>query len=191
MRHPARYFRLMDDVHIPERWHVKGPLDEQDRQIIPWRLMKGMTLSVEKPLLVLLECQGRALDFSLTGLNIPVVSGRFVSVCERLGIQNEVQFIPARVEEHSEPYFVLNPLRIIRCIDVARCEEVTYWEPRHGEPERVGHYRNVVGMKVDPEKIGDANLFRPWGWQGILLVSERFKLALEQERLSGPSFMEV
>jgi hypothetical protein len=95
------------------------------------------------------------------------------------------------VEEHSEPYFVLNPLRIIRCIDVARCEEVTYWEPRHGDPERVGHYRNVVGMKVDPEKIGDANLFRPWGWQGILLVSERFKLALEQEGLSGPIFMEV
>jgi hypothetical protein len=182
---------MMDDIHIPGRWHVKSPLDAQGRQIIPWQLMKGMILSMEKPLVLPLSRRGHALDFSLTGFGIAVGSGRFVSVCERLGIQREVQFIPAQVEEHSEPYFVLNPLHIIRCIDVARCEEVSYWEPRHGEPERVGHYRNVVGMKVDPEKIGDANLFRPWGWQGILLVSERFKRALEQEGLSGPIFMEV
>jgi hypothetical protein len=187
----GRYFEVWPNMHIPGRWHVKGPRDEQGQQIIPWRLQQGMVFHTEMPLVLLLGQQGHALDFSLTGLNIPVVNGRFVSVCERLGIQHEVQFIPARVEEHPEPYFVLNPLRIIKCIDESRCEEVTFWEPRHGVPEKVGHYRNVVGMKVEPEKIGDANIFRPWGWQGALIVSERFKRAMEEEGLSGPSFVEV
>ncbi|WNG22438.1 hypothetical protein F0U63_40945 [Cystobacter fuscus] len=120
-----------------------------------------------------------------------MVNGRFATLCERLGIQHQIQLIPARVEEHPEPYFVLNTLRLIRCVDEARCGELSFWEPRHGEPERVGHYRNVVGLKVDPEKVGDAHIFRPWGWPVALIVSERVKRALEDEGLSGPRFIEV
>ncbi|EPX65047.1 hypothetical protein D187_000472 [Cystobacter fuscus DSM 2262] len=55
----------------------------------------------------------------------------------------------------------------------------------------MGHYRNVVGLKVDPEKVGDAHIFRPWGWPVALIVSERVKRALEDEGLSGPRFIEV
>lgn len=179
----------MDDMYIEGRWYVDGPLDEQGKEIIPWRFMQGVIFEWEKPLTLPLYRRGRALDY--TGLLFIVVSSRFVSVCERLGIQDEVQFIPARIEEHPEPYFILNPLRIIKCIDEARCQEVRFWEPRHEEPQRVGHYRNVVGMKVDPEKIGDASIFRPWGWQGTLIVSERVKQAIEDEGLLGPKFMEV
>jgi hypothetical protein len=186
-----RYFMLEDDVYIPERWHVKSPVDEQGRKIIPWQFMQGTYFSQEPPLLLPMAVPGQALDFSLTGLHIAFVSERFVSLCEDMGIHHELQFIPARVEGHSEPYFVLNPLRIIRCIDEARCEEVTFWEPRHGEPERVGHYRNVVGMKVDPEKIGDAHIFRPWGWQVSLVIAESVKRALEEAGLTGPKFFEA
>ncbi|MFY0577628.1 imm11 family protein [Cystobacter fuscus] len=91
----------------------------------------------------------------------------------------------------AEPYFILNALRIIRCVDEARCEEIAFWEPRHGDPERVGHYRNVAGLKIDPTKVEDANIFRPWGWTVVLIVSERVKLAMEKEGLTGARFIEV
>ena len=191
MSHQARYFRLTDNVHIAGRWYVKSPLDEQGEEIIPWQFFQGVILKWEKPLILPLYRPGRALDFSQTGLSIIVVNGRFVSLCERLGLQDEVQFIPAQVEEHPEPYFVLNTLRIIKCIDEARCEDFSYWGPEDGEPERVGHYRHVSGLKVDPEKIGGASIFRPWGWPVSLLVSERVKLAIEEEGLIGPRFIEV
>ncbi|HYO56392.1 imm11 family protein [Archangium sp.] len=182
---------MTDNVHVAGRWYLEDPLDDQGREIFPWQFLQGKILRWEKPLVLPLYRRGRALDFSQTGFNFVAVNGRFVSVCKRLGIQNEVQFIPARVEEHPEPYFVLNTLRIIRCIDEARCEEVSFYEPEDGEPERVGHYRNVSGLKVDPDKIGDANIFRPWGWKVALIVSERVKLAIEEEGLIGPRFMEV
>ncbi|ATB42824.1 hypothetical protein CYFUS_008303 [Cystobacter fuscus] len=191
MRPQSRYFRLMDDVHIEGRWHVESPLDAQGREIIPQDFLRGRALHWDAPLVLPLYRRGRALDFSQTGLNFAVVNGRFATLCERLGIQHQIQLIPARVEEHPEPYFVLNTLRLIRCVDEARCEELSFWEPRHGEPERVGHYRNVVGLKVDPEKVGDAHIFRPWGWPVALIVSERVKRALEDEGLSGPRFVEV
>ncbi len=110
---------------------------------------------------------------------------------ERLGIEKEVQFIPVGVDGQTEPYFILNALRVIECIDDARCEAVLYWGPEDGEPEWVGEYRNVDGLKVDPAKIGNANVFRTWGWLVALIVSERVKLAMEAEGITGTDFVEV
>jgi hypothetical protein len=66
-----------------------------------------------------------------------------------------------------------------------------YWGPEHGVPDRIGDYRNVVGLKIDAAKVAGANIFRPWGWTGVLIVSERIKLALEEEDMVGPKFAEV
>jgi uncharacterized protein DUF1629 len=187
----TRYFEMMDDVYIPGRWYVDSPRDDQGRELIPYQFRRGRILGWEKPLFLPIHIPGRTLDFTQTGLGFIVVSGRFISLCERLGIQNEIQFIPARLEGHSEPYFVLNPLRIVKCVDEARCEEFSVYEPGYEDPEKVGHYRYVSGLKVDPEKIGDASIFLPWGWTLDLIVSERVKQAIEEEGLIRPKFTEV
>ncbi|WNG62458.1 hypothetical protein F0U59_04705 [Archangium gephyra] len=121
----------------------------------------------------------------------PVVHRRVVSLFERLGLQNEVQFIPVEVDGQTEPWFILNALRVIRCIDDARCDEVFYWGPEDGEPDRIGEYQNVRGLKVDVEKIGNAHIFRPWGWLVVLIVSEYVKQAMEAEGITGIKFLEV
>lgn len=182
---------MMDDVYIPGRWYVDSPRDEQGKELIAYQFMRGEVLQCENPLFLPIHIPGRVLDFTQTAFGFSVVNSRFVSVCERLGIQNEVQFIPARVEGQPEPYFVLNTLRIIKCVDEARCEEFSFWEPRHGDPERVGHYRMLFGLKIDRERVGDASIFRPWGWTGALIVSERVKQAIEEEGLVRPKFTEV
>jgi hypothetical protein len=182
---------MMDDVYIPGRWYVDSPLDEQGKELIPYQFRRGRILGREKPLFLPIHIPGRTLDFTQTALGFIVVNSRFVSVCERLGIQNEVQFIPARVEGQSEPYFVLNPLRIVKCVDEARSEEFSVYEPDYDDPEKVGHYRYVSGLKIDPEKVGDASIFLPWGWTLDLIVSERVKQAIEEEGLSRPKFTEV
>ncbi|WPB76492.1 hypothetical protein KYC5002_46845 [Archangium violaceum] len=107
-----------------------------------------------------------------------------------MGIEG-VQFIPAHVDGHSGPYFILNALRIIRCIDDARSEEVRYWKPEDGQPDKVGEYRVVAGMRIDPSKVGDARVFRPWGWPVALLISEDLKQAMEAEGITGTRFVEV
>jgi hypothetical protein len=55
----------------------------------------------------------------------------------------------------------------------------------------VGEYRVVAGMRIDPDKVGDARIFRPWGWTVALIVSEELKQAMEQEGLTGTRFIEV
>ncbi|QRO02977.1 hypothetical protein JRI60_46960 [Archangium violaceum] len=166
------------------------PLGTEDEVFDTWRFHEGRALDIKEPICLSVKPAGVALEFSHS-MGIPIVNRRVVSLFERLGIEEEVQFVPVEVEGQSEPWFILNALQVIRCIDDARCEEVLYWRPEDGEPERVGEYRNVAGMKIDPTKVGDASIFRPWGWLVVLIVSERVKLAMEQEGITGIKFIEV
>ncbi len=184
------YSELYSNMRVPGRWVLKSPVDEHGHEVDPWQFSEGRVLDIPSELRLPVSHLGRELDFSLTGLGVVAVHGRVVQLFERLGIR-EVQFLPARVEGHSGPYFILNTLRVIRCIDDARCEEVRYWRPEDGQPEKVGEYRVVVGLRIDSSKVGGASIFRPWGWPVALIVSEHLKQAMEQEGLTGLRFVEV
>jgi hypothetical protein len=187
----TRYYDLWDNMLIPGRWHVHSPVDDLGREVDPWQFKEARKLTLEGPPVFPLARTGDALDFTLTGLTIPLVHRRFISIFERLGLQEEVQLIPARVEGQQEPYFILNVLQKFRCIDDARCEEVLYWLPEDNRPDKVGKYRNVAGLRIDPSKVGEARVFRLWGWRSPIIVSEHVKQALEDERFTGPKFIEV
>ena len=164
--------------------------DDERELFDTWRFNEGRVLEIERPIRLSVKPAGVALEYT-ESMGIPIVHRRVVSLFERLGLQNEVQFIPVEVEGQKEPWFILNALQVIRCIDDARCEEVRYWRPEDGEPDRIGEYENVRGLKVDPEKVGNANIFRTWGWLVVLIVSERVKSAMEEEGITGTSFIEV
>ncbi|MFY0568557.1 imm11 family protein [Archangium lansingense] len=186
MSAPPRYFELLDEMSVPGRWVVyQKDIDEHGRQVDPWQFKRGTLLQVEGRPMLGIAHPGIPLDFSLTELATPVVTGRFVSLFEQLELGNEVQFIPAQVEGQTEPFFILNVLHVIRCIDDARCEHVSYWTPEDGEPELVGKYQNVRGLKVDPARMGWLSICRPRGWTGAIIITERIKLAMERAGITG------
>ncbi|MCY1073506.1 imm11 family protein [Archangium lansingense] len=177
-------------MRITGRWHLRHPVDEHGEKINPWQFTKGQWLEPQGTIRFPVKPDGVALDFTLDAFLTPVVHGRVVQLFERLGIQ-DVQFLPSQIEGHSGPYFILNTLRVIRCIDDTRCEEVQYWKPEDGEPEKVGEYRFVAGLRIDPTKAEGARIFRPWGWPLALIISEGLKQALEAEHITGTRFVEV
>ncbi|MFE8605157.1 imm11 family protein [Archangium violaceum] len=186
----SRYFKLRDHMSIPGRWVLDGPFDERGTELDSWQFGNGQRIELACVPHFTLAHVGGAVDFSQTGLGVPVVHGRVAAILERLAIQ-DVQLLPARVEGQTEPWFILNVLRIIRCIDDARCGEVEYWKPEDGQPEKVGQYSYIHGLKVDPAKVGDAHIFRPWGWDVAIIVSDTLKQALEQERITGMKYIEA
>ncbi|AKI98807.1 Hypothetical protein AA314_00434 [Archangium gephyra] len=165
-------------------------MDEHGQKIDPWQFTEGRRLEPQGVIRFPVRPEGVVLEFTLDSFATPVVHGRVVQLFERLGIQ-DVQFLPVEVEGHAGPWFILNALRILRCIDDARCAEVRYFTPQDGQPEKVGEYKNVRGMRIDPARTEGAHLFRPWGWYLSLIVSEDLKRALEREGLTGPVFTEV
>ncbi len=186
-----KYYKMSNDMNILDRWTLGDPLDGNNQEIWHGQVTRGLPIAVQRPARIGLYAPGRALDFSTTALNVPIIHGKIKELFEQLGLDDQMQLIPITVEGQADPYYLLNLLRVIRCIDDARCEEVAYRTVEDGYEDRIGEYRNVVGMRIDPRKIGDAEIFRPWGWQTSIIVSERVKQALEESGITGACFTEV
>ncbi|MCY1018308.1 imm11 family protein [Pyxidicoccus sp. MSG2] len=185
-----RYFRLTDDMRIRQRWHLRAPRNEQGLEVHHWQFFEGRRLEQQGTIRFPVRPTGQVLDFTLDSFATPVVHERVVDLFQHQRIQ-DVQFIPVQVEGHEGPYFILNTLRTIRCIDDARSKEVRYFTPEDEQPERVGEYRLVVGMRIDPTQVGDAHIFRPWGWNVALIVSEDLKDAMDAVGITGTKFEPV
>jgi hypothetical protein len=185
-----RYFELSDDMRILDRWELGNPLDKEGREIWHGHFSQGIPMEISTPARIPLYSPGRALDYTTTALGIPVVHAKVKEAFERIRIQDQLQFFPTTIEGQPASYFLVNVLRVIRCIDDVRCEAVFHYTEEDEEPERVGEYRNVRGLRIDPSQVGDLHIFRPWGWQLSIIVSERVKEALDAG-ITGARFTEV
>ncbi|WP_211486776.1 MULTISPECIES: DUF1629 domain-containing protein [Corallococcus] len=186
-----RYFKLTDDVTLPGRWELGTPVDAQGQDHGSWLFMQGTPAQVEGALRVPSYARGRALDFSLADAGaVPIVSQRVAEVLSRLA-PGDVELFPVTLEGAPDPYFLVNVVRVVKCIDDTASGEVRYWTPEDGRPERVGTYQAVHRLRIDPARTGDAKVFRTWGWLIALIVSEDIKLALESIGATGVQFKDV
>nr|WP_224240944.1 DUF1629 domain-containing protein [Hyalangium gracile] len=166
-------------------------MDPRGPEVDVWQFERGSRIDVEGRLRVPVDRPGKSLDFSMTPVGgAPVVHARVASLLASMA-PTDVQLVPVEIEGQTEEFFILNVTRVVKCIDDKASGEVQYWKPEDGRPEKTGKYRAVHGMRIDPSKVGDAKVFRPWGWMGALLVSEEIKEALERSGATGTKFKEV
>jgi hypothetical protein len=187
---PMRYFDLLYDVSLPGRWDLDPPTDPRGVEIDPWQFTEGRPVEVDERLTIPVGEAGRPLDFSWAGFGIPIVSARAASIFAALA-PRDVQLLPVTIAGQPEQFYILVCTRVAKCIDDERSTEVRYWKPEDGQPERVGHYRSVYRLRIDPTKVGEARVFRTWGWLEALIISEDIKEALERMGAVGPKFKEV
>ena len=81
----------------------------------------------------------------------PVVHASAADILTRLA-PNDVQLLPVRVTSVSEPYFLANVVRVVRCISDETSEEVQYWGPEDGQPEKTGKFQ-IVGTADKPDEL--------------------------------------
>lgn len=185
------YFELENDMGILDRWELGDPIDGSGQEIWNGHFSRGLPLSIQLPVRIGMYARGRDLDFSTTALGVTVIHDKVKTLFEQLGLQDQMQLIPITVDEHPDRYYLLNLLRTIRCIDDERCEEVGYRTVEDGYEDGIGEYYKVVGLRIDPSKVGNAELFRPWGWPVSIIISERVKKAMEEAGVTGTRFTEV
>jgi hypothetical protein len=186
-----RYFDLSDDVHVAGRWYLGTPVDAAGQDHGSWLFTQGVPAQVQGRLRVPLYRPGKPLDFSLADAGaVPVVHVKVASLLKELA-PGDVQLFPVEIDGQADQFCLVNVTRLVRCIDDEASEEVEYWMPSDGRPEKTGKYRTVAGMRIDPSKVGDAKVFRPWGWTIALIVSEKIKEALERIGATGTKFKEV
>ncbi|NBD08077.1 imm11 family protein [Corallococcus silvisoli] len=187
-----RYFDLSEDVETPGRWYLGDPVHEQGVEVEdPWMFRAGKPVHVPTRLRIPIDEPGRPLDFSAAGIGqAPILHVKLATIFATLA-PNDVQLLSVDIQGQPEQFSMLVATRLIRCIDVHASEEARYWEPEDGRPEKLGQYRSVYGMRIDPSQVGDAKVFRTWGWSIALIVSDDIKTALERTGATGMHFTEV
>ena len=147
----------------PDRWVLHDALDAQGKKVRARQFMNGEPTRFDGRLRVPVLHPGNPLDFSLRGR-------RGLSRGHRKGrstpaelAPGDVQLFPAEVDTRPEPYFLVNVARLVKCIDDESLRGGAYWKPEDNRPDMLGQYRAVMGMRIDPSKVGDAKVFRPWG----------------------------
>ncbi|RKI73812.1 hypothetical protein D7X55_04380 [Corallococcus sp. AB049A] len=187
-----RFFDLCIDVYVPGRWYFKTPIHVDGQPLDdPWVFTDGVFIPDPGPLRIPLSRHGKPLDFTTTGVGVaPVLSPRTAEVFRALA-PNDVQLFPVQVEGQPEPYFLLVATRTVRCVDEVASEEVQLWKPENGQPEKVGQYLAIAGLRIDKTRVADERVFRLWGWRPALIVDGELKAALEQTGIVGGQFVEV
>ena len=192
MARRVRYFRLREQVQAGT-WFLGDPLDSRGRQVADiWQFTEGHPIPpLQDRLSVPIDEPGGRLDFSTAGAGVtPILHVRAASIFTELA-PDDVQFLPVDIQGQPEQYVILVAKKLVRCIDDEASKDVRYWKPEDGRPEKVGQYRSVVDVRIDPTKVGGAKVFRTWGWAVALIVSEDLKRALESARVTGLRFEEA
>jgi hypothetical protein len=187
----SRYFLLKEDVKAGA-WFLGDPVDALGQKVEDiWAFTEGRPVQVHGRLNIPIIEPGRRLEFSVAGVGAtPIVHVRVASILAELA-QDDVQLIPVDVEGCPDQFLMLMATKLVRCIDETASREVQRYGPDDGRPEKLGQYQSVAGLRIDSAQVGDARVFRTWGWTIALVVSEDIKNALERAKVEGATFEEV
>lgn len=184
-----KHFELADDVEIPGRWFLKSPRDSHDSQLDPESFRVARPVKADVPLTISIRQLGTPLDWTFAAFDMPVASARATEILRNLTAQS-LEIFPARVEGHEGDYAVINALNCFKCVDESNSEFLK-WTKRDGRPDKIGHYRQISRLRIDPSLVADADIFRIDGWRIALIVSERIKEAFEAANITGVQYMPV
>ncbi|OJH34005.1 hypothetical protein BON30_46005 [Cystobacter ferrugineus] len=187
-----RFFRLGIDVYVAGRWYLGEPTHLTGQALDDvWEFCHGRPVEVRERLRVPIDRPGKPLDFDTAGVGqAPIANARVASVFREMA-PNDVQLFPIEVQGREETYYLVNVARTVRCIDDKASAEVQFYGAEDGWTERSGEYRSVIGLRIDKSTVGDARVFRPWGWPPPVIVDEEIKEALERTGMVGGQFDEV
>ncbi len=184
-----RLYRPWFDSRDRAQWFLGDPHDPAGRMVNPYGFTVGERVEVPDGLVVPVDNPGHPLDFSFGSSDMPVVTEPVGALLDGIA-SDDVQRIPVRVQGRTEPYEILNVVTVVDCIDRERTNG-KLWTEEDDEPSKLGGYRTVYELWLDPDRIGAARIFRLAGWLVVMAVTEDMKLALEDAGVSGLTFKAI
>jgi hypothetical protein len=128
---------------------------------------------------------GEPTDFSFASDEVPIVARKFSKLIETVA-RDQIQRIPAEIENHGAEYDIVNALNQVDCVDETK-SRFTKWTEGDKRPDKIGDYK-MVKLVIDASRTRDLEIFRPKGWRISLIVSGSIKAAWEENGGTGLAF---
>ena len=186
---PKEHYKLIDAAGTPDRWWLGTPYDLDGNEVDPDSFGWAQRLNPRLPLSISLRYDGIPMDFTFADFGVPVVNLRTRHILEEFAL-SEFQTFPATIEGCPGDYFAVNFLDVRKCVDESQSEFLK-WTEADNRPDKLGKFRQITKLRIDPVRAGDADIFRLEDFKVILIVSERLQRAFTQADITGVSFRPV
>lgn len=179
------FYRITENIHDKTHQHLGKILSPAGR-VNPndFRIGKQFLNPIDLFINTKLD---HSFDFNMAAFEVPIISPRLADVLKTEFVPDR-QFIP--VEIGGEPYYILNALHTIRCLDESN-STFTKWTQADERPELVGEYRMVTSLRIDSELAEGADFLRIDGWNVPLIVSDSVKTLFDRIAVREAIFAKV
>lgn len=183
------FFRVLADPKANERWFLKSPLDINGQQIDPRLFTSGTKYDGVQSLNLPLRREGIPVDFNFGDFDMVVTPKELNEAIEKL-LGDLIQRISIKVANSQVPFEILNALDAVSCISEQKSEFLK-WTSEYGVPDKVGKFRMITKLFIDPDKANGHKLFRIREWKAALIIDEEIKDLLERRNITGITFQSV
>jgi hypothetical protein len=161
----------MLDSTVADLWFLGEPLGPDGSEIDARRFTESEPFGpVAQPLVLPIAQAGRAARLTFAAFDMPVVD-KALAESFALAAGDDIELVPAVAEDGTE-LMIANVLQRVDCLDESRTVG-DKWTERDGRPDKVGEYRTIVRLFIDPSRA-DHEIFRVSGWEVALVVSDWF-----------------
>jgi hypothetical protein len=172
----ADFFRIVVNPALQDAWFPDEPLTQDGQEIDAREFIAGKPYHGPRPWRVPLASVGRRTDFTLAAFDMPIVGQCLGDELEQAA-PGAVQRFPVAIDSVASGYEILNICCTVECLDEHRSDTMR-WEQHDGRPEKVGEYRMVADLTIDPLRAEGYEMFRLRGWEIALVVSDRIRRVL-------------
>jgi hypothetical protein len=184
-----KYYELLADPAAFPRWYLKSPIDPSGKEVDPRLFTQGVPVGSLPALRLPLRRSGPEVDFNFCDFDMVVTPASINAELEAL-VGPAIQRVPVMVDAKAAEYEILNVCELVSCFDESR-SLFTKWTDADGRPDKIGHFRMVVKLKIDPLLADGHHLFRMAGWPIALIASQEVKRLFESRNLSGLKYEQV
>jgi len=175
------YYVVTVAPDVGEQWFSDEPIRD-DGESVDARTFVDCATYEGPPLTLKTIQRGRRFPINFGPFDMPVVS---VELGEKLLTlaRRDLQLVAAKIDG-TEPVSILNVLTCRDCVDESRTIG-TKWTSLDRRPDKVGAYRMIVKLFIDPERVAGSNMFRIRTWETPLIISEHVSSNLTEQELEG------
>jgi hypothetical protein len=161
-------------------------MDKETKKIYDdYLFRKGKKIDIDAELVTTNESWGKKYtDFHLGIGGAYHVNDKFINCMKGVGETN-YQLFPIKVLPDEKPYYILNILNVIDCVDREK-SKFTLWTEADERPDLLGEYYRFDKMVLDRSKIPEGvHLFRVYGYDIVAVITKELAQEFEKNKIKG------
>lgn len=185
------YYEILDELYIPKKRWFLGSINF-DGEWDFWKYVSPGKLDIpQKELFVTTRKKGLPLDFTMADFELPIINEKVKNLIN----QEELQFIPVKLEADPNSkinYYLMVVNKEVECVDESKSVFVKWLKNDPIRPDKTGEYKSFEKLILNPVDIPkEANIFRLKKYDLVIVISEKLKRLLEENKVSGVQYKKI